>query len=286
MPLGIYYSLSDWHHPDFRGRSAAPDALHPPESLHPTWDRYVDYLHGQVRELATQYGSVPIFWFDHGGWVRPPEVLKMRKLFAMIRRLLPGVLINDRAFLPGDFLTPERVIPDPVPLKNGKPAVWETCMTINDHWGYSRTDRRFKSASFLIQRIAKAAGRGGNLLLNVGPMPDGSIQPEFVERLRAVGRWLEKNGESIYGSSAGPVPYVPRRYTSTAKGSTVYLHVFRRPRFGLLSVPWTGGKVGRAAVLETGRRVSFWRIGRRLWIRIPSGLPESGDTVIELHRSP
>ncbi|MBI5242367.1 MAG: alpha-L-fucosidase [Elusimicrobia bacterium] len=278
MPLGIYYSLIDWHHPDFLGKDAPPGAW-APKARPALWPRYARYVREQVRELSTKYGEVAVFWFDGGRLSFTLEDWGYPEIFAMIRRLQPKALINDRTLLPGDFSTWEQLIPEPGQPQG--PAPHELCLTIGTTWGYSRTDRNFKSAEFLISRLAKAAGRGANLLLNVGPMPSGRIQPEFEERLLAVGDWLKANGEAVYGTSAGPLGYAPQsdvQYVSTAKDGVVYLHLLRVPKSWWLRVRAPGLRVRRARLLEGGAAVTFWQLGENLLLR----LPRPGSMVIEL----
>ena len=224
LRVGLYFSLSDWHHPDY---PAFTDADRPYlfGQRRPTpdqWERYVAFMHGQVRELLTAYGPIDVLWFD-GGWERTPDEWRSDELRALIRGLQPDVLVNDRLPGAGDFHTPEQFVPAEPPSRR-----WETCLTINESWGWNPTDRDFKSARRLIHTLCEVAGKGGNLLLNVGPMGDGRVQPEVLERLAVVETWMAGNGESIVGTEAGLAPwqwYGP----STRRGDRVYLHLLMRP---------------------------------------------------------
>ena len=188
MRYGFYYSLLDWRYPAyFRGKARDPEG----------WAEFLDYVHAQVLELCTNYGDLSVLWYD-GGWPYTPEDWGSTPLNAEVRRLRPDILINNRSMQPEDFDTPEQhVTPSPDRL-------WESCMTMNTTWGYSTIDREWKSPRQLIHYLVTAANGGGNYLLNVGPDPDGRIPFESVERLRAMGRWLDVYGESIYGSEPPP----------------------------------------------------------------------------------
>lgn len=226
LEVGFYYSLSDWHHPDYPAFTEADKpysflAYRRPDDP-AAWDRYLDYLFTQVRELLTDYGDVAVLWFD-GQWERTPWEWKADELRAMIRELQPDCLVNDRLPFQGDFETPEQFVPAEPP--EGR---WETCLTMNRSWGYVPADTRYKSARDLIHTVCETAGRGGNLLLNVSPRGDGSLPPEQLERLAVVGDWVAANGEAVFGTQAGLAPwqfYGP----STRRGDTTYLHLLMRP---------------------------------------------------------
>ncbi len=225
LRVGLYYSLCDWHHQDYPPFTDADRPYRFGRQRPPAdeqWERFHAFLVGQLTELLTNYGQVDTLWFD-GGWERTPEQWRSSELEALIRRLQPGVLINDR--LPGvaDFTTPEQFIP-PQPLEGS----WESCMTMNESWGWNPADTDLKSSRQLIHTLCEVAGKGGNLLLNVSPMGSGAIPPGQIERLAAVGAWMERNGESILGTTAGLDPwqwYGP----STRRGATAYLHLLMRP---------------------------------------------------------
>jgi len=245
MPLFFYFSLMDWNNPAYR------ESLKPKT---PVSREFIDVIRTQLRELCTQYGKIAGIWFD-GGWDHTPEQWHSEELIALIRGLQPDALINDRAGVPADFSTPEQELGQR-PEKD-KDRLREACMTINDNWGYARTDGRFKPTSELIQLLALAAGGDCNLLLNVGPQPTGVIQQAFVERLLAMGAWLNKNGKAIYSTRPGAGVYYTAS-TSTARGNTFYLHLFNWPSgAGLrLEVP-AKGKVQRAYALEDGAEFPF-----------------------------
>ncbi len=229
LRVGFYFSLSDWHHPDYPPFTEAdkPYVLgsSPPKPPPEQWERFIEVMFGQVRELLTDYGPIDLLWFD-GGWERPakgPAGWRAAELVAMIRELQPGILINDRLPGQGDYTTPEQFVPPTPP--EGR---WETCLTMNDSWGYNPEDTDYKSARALIHTLCEIAGRGGNLLLNVSPRGDGTLPPEQQERLAAIGAWMAEHRDAIAGSHAGLESwqfYGP----STRAGDTVYLHLLYRP---------------------------------------------------------
>jgi alpha-L-fucosidase len=179
-------------------------------------------MFAQIRELLTSYGQIDVLWFD-GGWERNAEQWKSEELEAMIRSLQPGIIINDRLPGAGDYETPEQFVPAKPPART-----WETCMTMNESWAYNPVDTKWKSPRRLIHTLCEVAGRGGNLLLNVGPMGDGALTTETSGRLDAIETWMARNGESIIGTAPGLEPW--QHYgPSTRRGSRVYAHVLSRP---------------------------------------------------------
>jgi alpha-L-fucosidase len=226
LHVGLYFSLSDWHHPDYPAfREEDKPYLFlasPPRPPADQWKRYLTFLLSQLWELLTDYGPIDVLWFD-GGWERPPDWWRAEELEGMIRSLQPDVLINDRLPGRGDFETPEQFVPAVPP-----PGPWETCLTMNESWGYNPSDGDYKPARQLIHTICEVAARGGNLLLNVSPMGSGELPPEQVERLDAVARWMGLHAESVVGIEPGLEPwqfYGP----STRRRGTVYLHLLMRP---------------------------------------------------------
>ena len=212
LRVGLYLPLPDRHHSDYPIGiiNPLPRRMRPVSALPPNaptsieaeperWERYIAFMHGQVRELCTMFGDIDLFWFD-GHWEHTAEEWRGRELAAMIRRLQPEAVINDRLGEPGigDYGTPEQFIPiEPIQ------GDWETCMTVNETWSYSPTDMAFKSCAELIATLVEVVARGGNLLLGIGATAEGEIPPEFSSRLRVVGEWLKRNGESIYSAGRG-----------------------------------------------------------------------------------
>ena len=202
LRIGFYYSPPDWHHPDYRTENH---------------ERYIKYMHGQLEEICTNYGKIDIIWFD--GLGGKPEDWDAENLFRLIRKLQPETIINRRLGLPGDHDTPEQTIGS---FQIDRP--WETCMTICHQWAWKPNDK-MKSLEECLQTFVRVAGGDGNFLFNVGPMPNGKIEPRQVERLREMGDWLKDYGESIYGTRGGPFKPGPW-CASTHRDNRVYLHVF------------------------------------------------------------
>ena len=299
MPLGFYYSPPDLHHPGFRdiSRPASENWHGQPER--PEWSSYLAYMNLQLRELFTRYGPVALTWFDG---LNDQEKYDGTNVLRMISELQPAMLVNDRIGVDGDFETPEQFIPTQIPtkgvrltgidpsvsknLKSGVPSpqdfrLWEACMTINDTWAYNKNDRHYKPASMLIRDLVEIASRGGNLLLNVGPQPDGQIQPEFQERLKAIGAWLTVNGDSIYGTTYGPVQNVDGLRT-TAGPKTTYLHLFDwKPPVCTLS--GLDARVLSARLLANGESLTFRQTQDRLEIDIPQTPPDPDVSVVALN---
>ena len=160
--------------------------------------RFLKVMFGQIRELLTNYGKIDLMWFD-GGWERSPEEWKAAELEKMIRELQPGIIINDRLPGCGDYVTPEQAIPATPPK-----GPWETCMTINNSWGYNPSDRALKSPRYLLHALCEVAGKGGNLLVNISPMGDGALPPEHLERLEVFTEWMESTSGEHHRDDRGP----------------------------------------------------------------------------------
>ncbi|MGQ9807713.1 MAG: alpha-L-fucosidase [Armatimonadota bacterium] len=267
MPLGYYYSIMDWSHPDYLPRRAWD--TRPAEGA--DFERYVQYMKGQVRELIGGYGPVRVLWFD-GEWEDTWTHERGVDLYNYVHTLAPDILINNRVDkgrkgmqgmtregdFRGDFGTPEQEVP-PEGFPDGR--LWESCITINHTWGYAENDTDWKSSTQLIRLLCDVAGKGGNLLLNVGPKADGTFPEAITERLLEMGRWLQANGEAIYGTSAGMLKDLPEGVRCTRRGSTLYLHVFEWPEEGL-TIRGVSALPVRARVLATGEEIPVARVGR------------------------
>jgi alpha-L-fucosidase len=298
MPLGFYYSPPDMHHPAFRDTSKLASANWRGEPMRPEWPLYLDYMQLQLSELLTRYGPVALIWFDG---LSDQEKYDGPRFVDLIHRLQPCTLFNDRLGVPGDYQTPEQFIPSGIPTKgirfnavdtsvqqklsSALPKeedfqLWETCMTINNTWAYNANDHEFKSAQFLIRSLVEVASRGGNFLLNVGPQPDGQIQPEFQERLRAIGEWLSVNGDSIYGTTYGPIQGLAGIRT-TGKANRIFIHVFDWPN-SALEVGDVKVKVLSARLLATGQRLNVAQTEDKLKIELPQHAPDPNVTTIGL----
>ncbi len=253
LRVGFYYSLMDWHHP--HGARCAQDEA--------ARKRFVEYTHGLLRELCTNYGKIDVLWYDVA-WPLDAAGWESERMNQMVFQLQPDIIVNNRNKLPGDFSTPEQRIT----AETGGRA-WEACMTLNDSWGYQRADDNWKSPKQVVRNLIACARDGGNYLLNVGPRPDGSIPEESVSVLSEVGQWMAKNGETIYQSDLCQV----RRsnYASfTRKGNMLYMHVHLWPgetvaMSGLMT------RVKSARLFATGQKTEFQQ--DRFRVRF-TGLPK------------
>lgn len=256
LRFGVYYSPPDWHNPDaFTERHA----------------QYQAYLKAQVRELMTHYGQVDILWYD--GLGKSAADYDAVNLNQMVRQLQPQILINNRSGLPEDFDTPEQVIGK---FQNDRP--WESCITICHQWAWKPGDE-MKSLPQCLDTLIRCAGGDGNLLFNVGPMPDGRIEPRQVARLKEMGRWLAKYGQTIYGTRGGP--FKPGAWgASTYRGKVVYLHVLKWPEDGL-ELPPIARRIRSAQVLTGG--AAMWRQSAEgISVNVGKGRRDALDTVIQL----
>lgn len=275
MKIGFYYSWLDWRFPGYFDREKYPESA----------KAMVDQAHAQVEELMTNYGKIDILWYD-GSWVpnlpgeEQADFWRSRELNAKVRALQPHILINNRCGMLEDLDTPEQHVTASAPGRG-----WESCMTIGDScgWGYIHNNPNMKTVPQLIQHLVTAAVGEGNFLLNVGPKPDGTIRKEEVERLRAMGKWLAANGESIYGSQRSPLR-VGICGPTTAKGNNVYAHVFRWPMQGEVTMTEVKNKVLSARVLATGQKakIELASNGRLVLKGLPQSPPDPDNTVIKL----
>lgn len=276
--IGWYHSIMDWHHPDYLPRR---DWEHDRPATGADFDRYLAYLKAQVRELLTNYGPIDVLWFD-GEWEGTWNNERGRDLYDFARSLQPDIVINNRVGRDlGDYRTPEQQIP-PAALAGD----WETCLTMNDHWGFNRADTDFKSAAELVRTLAEVAAKGGNLLLNVGPDANGVVPAASVARLEAMGDWLATNGASIYGTTAGPLTPQPWGWSTLRTGddgaTRLYLHVFTWPADGALVVANLLDSPRRAALLAGGAPLATSRRGDDLVIQLPAAPPDSLLSVVAL----
>ncbi len=279
LRVGFYYSLMDWHHPD-GARCKTDEAAR---------QRFVAYTHGLVRELMTNYGKIDVLWYDVD-WPLTAEQWESERMNQMVFELQPEIIVNDRNGLEGDFSTPEQEI-----SAAQKGRAWEACMTMNDSWGFNRGDNNWKTAKTIVSNLANCARGGGNYLLNIGPKPDGSVPAESVEILETVGRWLDTNGKSIYGTERGNFSWnVNANYTR--RGNLLYIHqqywpgetpaAEWLPFFQPATVIAIGGlkpKVKSVRLLKTGQNVRFTQdeFGLRL-TTLPAQAPDHPATVFEV----
>jgi alpha-L-fucosidase len=287
-----YHSIMDWHHPDYLPRR---DWETDRSTEGDDFDRYVEeYLKKQLAELTGNYGKIGVLWFD-GEWENTWTHERGVDLYNYVRGLQEDIIINNRVDkgrqgmqgmtrqgeFKGDFGTPEQEIPD-----TGLPGVdWETCMTMNNHWGYNKYDDNWKSSKDLVQKLVDIASKGGNFLLNIGPKADGTFPDESVERLKAIGDWMNIYGESIYGTSASPFSNLEwGRCTKKQEGkdTRLYLHVFDWPDDNKLIVPAFDNKIKHAFIMDGLIKTGVERQDGQIIIDLPDEAPDEYSSVIIL----
>jgi alpha-L-fucosidase len=293
LVLCFYYSIMDWHQPDYLPRRAWEKDRTADGA---DFNRYVLFMKNALKELLIHYGPIGVLWFD-GEWEKTWNEAYGRDLYQYVRGLQPTIIINNRvgasrsgmegfskaAGSAGDFGTPEQQIP-----ATGLPGVdWETCMTMNDNWGYNSHDQNWKSTPDLIRKLVDIASKGGNFLLNVGPTAEGVFPAPSIERLRGIGAWMKINGESIYATQASPFPKLSwGRCTqkSIQNGARLYLHIFDWPEDGKITVPDIRNEAKRAFFLADPQKRSLdvHRDGYSLVIGLPDRAPDPIDTVVVL----
>ena len=313
LRVGLYYSLLDWHHPDY---PKFADLYHPMRGNPAFRDEktdfssYLDYLHGQVEELVTNYGKIDLLWFDYAYGELRGEAWRGSELLRMVRRHQPDVVVDNRletsgegfgslvAEHPGpccgDFVSPEQIIP-PEGIRSacGARVPWELCTTMNNAWGYDARDRDWKPAGLLIRKLTECVSKGGNLILNVGPDAEGRFPAESAAILRELGGWMAQNSRSIYGCGAAELPK-PEWGRYTRAGSRLYAHVFEPP-IGPLALTGLrpeqilrvrrladGSEVqtGESWITKAYEGVPFVCLGALPHYTYP--LPDARDTVLEI----
>lgn len=278
LKVGLYFTLLDWHHPDYPHYG---DQNHPMRNNpacgneNRDFSRYVEYLHNQVREVCTNYGKLDIMWFDFSyeneNYVMRGETWGATKLVDMVRSLQPGIIIDNRLEVSGegfgslwecsptpyhgDFVSPEQIIPpNGIQDKEGRDMVWEACVTMNNNWGYCAKDHFYKPAPMLIKKLVECVSKGGNLLLNVGPDAKGTIPPQSMEALAAIGAWMKLNAQSIYGCGKAGMEK-PDNGRITRRGNTLYYHLFENT-IGPMPLPGVKREqIDRVRYLATGAEV-------------------------------
>ena len=286
IKLCFYYSVPDWHSPDFPAKYSQ-HTFHGDPRPDADLEKYVAFVKGQIRELLTNYGPVGILWFDDGGSFegldreQRAKLIHAQEIIDEIHQLQPQCLVNNRLGLPADYGTPEQFIP------GGKQnSAFEVCMTLNDHWGYNKSDHKWKPAKTVIQNLVDIASKGGNYLLNVGPTAEGILPPEAVQILGEAGAWMKVNGPAIYGTSASPLKTQPAWGRVTAKDGKLFLHVFDWPKDGRLVVPGLKAKIAKAHLLS-----GWWPKGllvtqsdEGVTVMVPAAAPDkiSSTVVLEI----
>lgn len=312
LKVGLYYSLLDWHHEDY---PAFEDKIHPMrgnenyKGQNRDLSKYIEYLHGQVKELLTNYGKLDIMWFDFSYDIMTGETWRATELIHMIRELQPHIIIDNRldasgghggsiksanpTIYSGDFASPEQMIPSTgVVCENGNSIPWEACITLNNNWGYSATDHFYKSPRLIIRKLVECVSKNGNLLLNVGPNAKGEIPVESLHILAEVGKWMKENSDSIYGCGKSKFSK-PEWGRYTQNGKKLYAHIFEES-IGAINLEGLGGKINKVRLLQDGSEMipskpwnvmeypndAFINFGTPETWSFP--LPDEIDTVVEL----
>ena len=302
LRTGFYHSVIDWHHPQFVIDDLHALRNHPQrERLNTQRDQsnYIEYLHGQVRELLTGFGRLDILWCDfsypdrgkgRADWDSP-------RLYRMIRELQPHVVLNDRLDLDDgwDIRTPEQWQPQSWITVAGQPVVWEACQTFSGSWGYHRDEASWKSVGQLLRMLVDTVSKGGNLLLNVGPTGRGEFDRRALERLRGMGEWMRRHSRSIYGCTQAPAEFATPtdcRLTWHPEKKRLYVHLFAWP-FRHLHLPGYAGKIAYAQLLNDASELSMQAVSEHqqrvegvpadsVVLELPVLQPDTPVPVIEL----
>ncbi len=297
LKVGFYYSHLDWSHPDYASVYPTRDSV---EQRDPAryqnrfaypepgtedagrWENFIKFHRQQLEELSTQFGPVDIYWFD-GEWERDPEQFDMLGLRDQLAQWQPNAIFNSRLLGCGDYATPEQGIPITPPE-----GPWEFCVTVNDSWGYQVQDHNHKSVRQIVRMFAETIGMGGNMLLDVGPYEDGSLQPEQVSRLEGLGGWIRKHEQAVYGTVAGLPPGLFYGASTLAKDQkTLYLFFFDKP-IDQIAVKGLLSDVKRVTVLGSGTELTHSKIGGlgetpgMVWINVPQDVVDDNATVVKV----
>lgn len=284
IELHFYYSLLDWGRKDYAYGSPIVDG----KPANGDWDSYISFMKAQLTELITKYPGVKGIWFD-GHWERDVN-WHYDEIYGLIHKLNPAILVGNNHHLEPkegeDFQMFEKDLPGANTTGfSGKSKIGalplETCETINNSWGFNITDRSFKSSKRIIHYLVNAAGLNANFLLNIGPMPNGKIQPEFTDTLAVVGAWVQKNGEAIYGTRGSGIPAQPWGVI-TQKDKNLYVHVMTAPQQPYVFIPQLKGKVTKAALLADGSAVKFKQQTEGVFVYLSGVATDPNDTIIKL----
>ncbi|MEK7677446.1 MAG: alpha-L-fucosidase [Verrucomicrobiota bacterium] len=277
----FYFSFMDWHHPDYVGELP----FH--KKSNPNHDKFIGFMHGQVREICTNYGPIDGLWFD-GEWDYPRDFWKAAELVKVVRELQPLAFVNDRLGKDergkapeADFFTAEQEVPE-----SGFDHAWETCDTFGHSWGYTTSHDPLKSPELIIRRMVDVFSKGGNYLLNVGPTPDGRIPQMFVDRMKVIGQWMQQNGEAVYGTHRSPLGKLSYG-KATTKGNRLYVFLEERKQ-DAVELPPLNSKILKAWVLSTGQLLNAAQDDKGVKIEVPQKFVDVGATVlaVELEAAP
>ncbi|MBR2895688.1 MAG: alpha-L-fucosidase [Oscillospiraceae bacterium] len=309
LKVGLYFSIIDWYHDDFPhyGDEKHPMRDNPAYSNeNRDFNRYLDFMHAQVRELCTNYGTLDILWFDFSYGDMRGETWRATELMNMVRSLQPNIIIDNRLEVSGegygslaagnptpyhgDFVSPEQMIPpNGIQDVHGNDLVWEACVTMNNHWGYCATDRFFKPAPLLIRKLVECVSKGGNLLLNVGPDARGNIPKASLERLKIIGEWMTENSASIYCCGKSKL-FKPEYGRITANDKKLYFHIFENTLGPLPLIGLKKEEISSIRYLATGAEIPI----STSWVHsdypdivfadlgLDPVLPDEIDTVLEI----
>ncbi len=272
LKVGLYFSHLDWSHPDNaairhpNATSGNKYSFPKGEDDYQAWERFLKFHRGQLKELMTNYGNIDLLWFD-GEWEKDSKQWRMKELREYLHKFNNEVILNSRMLGYGDYETPEQGVPIMPPE-----GPWEFCMTINDSWGYQPNDKNYKSIRQIIRTFAECIGMGGNLLLDIGPKADGTIDLEQEKRLLGLGEWVRKNNEAIYSTIAGlPLGHFNGASTLSKDKKTLYLFVFDRP-WDSIAVKGIQNNIKDISVLSTDRKLTYRKQGGAPWLNIPGVL--------------
>jgi len=313
IKTGLYYSVVDWHHEDFPHYE---DLYHPMRdnknysNEKRNFGRYIDFMHGQIRELVSNYGKIDIMWYDFSYGKMAGAAWKAQELINMVRSMQPDIIIDNRlegsgeqsgtiltdhpSDFAGDFACPEQIVPpEGIVNESGESVPWESCITLNCNWGYNAADQHWKQADMVIRMLVECVSKNGNLLLNVGPDPKGKISDASVKILEEAGRWLEKNSQSIYNCGKADFPK-PEWGRFTQNGKKLYAHIYEE-HAGAICLMNMNGKLEKARLLADGSEVRIpkkeWNLSEYsehefLFLKPGHGnnypLPDRIDTVVEI----
>ncbi|MEI6821727.1 MAG: alpha-L-fucosidase [Bacteroidota bacterium] len=294
MKICWYHSIMDWHHPDYLPHRDWETTMSATSA--DSYDRYFAYLKNELKEILNNYGDISILWFD-GEWESTWTHKYAQELYAYLRTMKPDLIINNRIDTYrdgmgglstniealGDYGTPEQEIPE-----TGMPGLdWETCMTMNDHWGYNKYDKNWKSTRDLLYNLVDVASKGGNYLLNVGPTSEGVFPPESIERLKEIGDWMKVNSESIYGTKASPFnksTWGKCTQKEITGGTRLYLHLFNWPESKSLVIDNLINEPIKAYLLSDPNKkaIAYTKNGLTLKIPLPDKAPDAINSVVVL----
>lgn len=315
IKAGLYFSIIDWSHPDFpkygdRQHPQRNDVTYKDEQI--DFERYLEFMHNQVREIVSNYGKIDLLWFDFSYDDMCGEKWRATDLVNMVRKYQPDVIMDNRlegngdnhgslitgnpTVFSGDFVSPEQILPpEGVVDHMGNPVPWELCCTMNNHWGYCNFDHLFKPASMLIRKLVECVSKGGNMIVNVGPDARGNIPKESLAILEEIGEWMKLNSDSIYGCGKSELPK-PEWGRYTQKNDVIYAHVYETP-LGALPLTGVGPKeldkvyyLANGSEMKRGEAwntalytdVSFVSFGDDPVLTYP--LPDERDTVLKIIR--